>query len=166
MVKSKQTVFAIVILASVIAAYFIFSESEAEKVKKQFKFITEKINKESDESPLITAANANKIKEVFTDPFTLQAPDYETFRDVSTDEISPFVLTMQSQHLETSLKFYDYDIEFPSKDAAHVSVIERLRAKLKTGEYVEDINVLSCRLIKVDDTWLITEIEVVEALLE
>ena len=64
-----------------IVAYFIFSQSEADKVKMQFAFIAEKFSKESDESPIIAAANANKIKKVFTDPFQFQASAYEIFRE-------------------------------------------------------------------------------------
>ncbi len=89
MVKSKQIVLAIVVLAIVIVAYFIFSLGEAEKVKKQFEFIAEKINKENGESPIIAAAKANKIKEVFTDPFTVQAPAHEVFREASIEARGP-----------------------------------------------------------------------------
>jgi len=163
-VKSKQIVFAVVILAIVIIAYFIFSHSEAEKVKMQFAFIAEKFTKESDENPIIAAANANKIKEVFKDHFKFQAPAYEIYREVSTDEIAPYVIAMRSQYAEISLKFYDFDVEFSSKDTANATVTQRMRAKLVAGEYIEDINELSCKLTKIDDKWLVTEIEVVAVL--
>jgi len=164
MVKSKQIILVCVVVVTAIAAYFVFSQSKTEKVKMQFEFIAEKFNKEKGESPIIAAANANKIKEVFTDPFFVQAPAYDIFREASTDDIPPFVLSIRSQYSEISLKFYDYDIEFPAEETAHVSVTERMRAKLTTGEYVEDVNELSCRLEKIDDNWLITEIEIVEVL--
>jgi hypothetical protein len=164
MVSSKQIIIAAVILSIGIGVYLLFSQSEADKVKMQFEFIAEKINKDSNESPIIAAANANKIKEVFTDPFTVQAPAFDVFREASTDEISPFILAMRARYSEIALKFYDYVIEFPSKKTASVSVTQRMRAKLPTGENVEDINELSCQLIKVDDIWLITEIEIVEVL--
>ncbi len=164
MVKRKQIILAGLVLAVVVVTYFIFSQSEADKVKLQFEFIAEKINKESDESPIIAAANANKLKEVFTDPFTVQAPAYEIAREVSTEEIAPYVLAMRSLYSEISLKFYDYAVVFSVDDTANVSVTERMRGKLKAGEHVEDINELSCILKKIDDVWLITEIEVVAVL--
>lgn len=164
MVKSKQIIVACVFVVVGIVIYFVFSQSEADKVKMQFEFIAEKMNKDSNESPIIAAANANKIKEVFTDPFNVQAPAFDVFREASTDEISPFILAMRARYSEITLKFYDYVIEFPSKYSTTVSVTERMRGKLKAGEYVEDINELDCKLIKVDDIWLITEIEIVEVL--
>jgi hypothetical protein len=164
MVKSKHIIIACVVVVIGIVAYFIFSQSEAEKVKMQFEFIAEKINKDSGENPIIAAANANKIKEVFTEPFTVQAPAFDVFREASTDDISPFILAMRARYSEIALKFYDYVIEFPSKKTANASVTQRMRAKLTAGENVEDINELSCQLIKVDDIWLITEIEIVAVL--
>ena len=71
---------------------------------------------------------------------------------------------MRAQYSQMTLKFYDYSIDFPAKDTANVSVTKALRGKLTSGEYVEDINELSCKLKKIDDFWLITEIEVVEVL--
>ncbi len=164
MVKPKQIIIACVVVVIGIVAYFIFSQSEADKVKMQFEFIAEKINKDSNESPIIAAANANKIKEVFTNPFTVQAPAFDVIREASTDEISPFILAMRARYSEITLRFYDYVIEFTTKETATVSVTERMRGKLTTGELLEDINELSCNLIKIDDIWLITEIEIVEVL--
>ena len=164
MVKPKHIVIAGLVLAAAIVAYFIFSQSEAEKIKKQFTFIAEKLEKSDKENPLIAAANANKIQEVFTEPFTIHAPAYDVSREVSTDEISPIVLSTRTQYAQMTLKFYDYSIDFPAKDTANVSVTEVLRGKLTSGEYVEDINELSCKINKVDGVWLITEIEVVEVL--
>ena len=164
MVKPKYIVIAGLVLVAAIVAYFILSQSEAEKIKKQFAFIAEKLEKSDKENPLIAAANANKLKEVFTEPFTIHAPAYDVSREVSTDEISPIVISMRARYSQITLTFYDYSIDFPAKDTANVSVTEVLRGKLTSGEYVEDINELSCKIKKIDDFWLITEIEVVEVL--
>ena len=45
MVKPKHIVIAGLVLVATIVTYFIFSQSEAEKIKKQFAFIAEKMEK-------------------------------------------------------------------------------------------------------------------------
>ncbi len=62
------------------------------------------------------------------------------------------------------MEFYDFVIGFPEEGFADVNVTARMTGKLTTGEYVDDIHELKCKLKKTEDIWLLREIEVVEVL--
>ena len=164
MVKAKHIIIAGGILTAGIIAFFIFSQSEEAKVKKQFEFIAEKIEKAPGEHNIIAAAKANRIIEVITDPCKIHAPAYSFSREASSDELSTFVLGKRSRYSTISLKFYDFIIDFPEKDTAQVNLTESMEGKLKTGEFIEDIHELKCQLQKIEDIWRLKEIEVVEVL--
>ena len=164
MVKAKHIIIAGGILTAGIIAFFIFSQSEEAKVKKQFEFIAEKIEKKSGENRIIAAAKVNRIREVIIDPCKIHAPAYSFSREASSDELSTFILGKRSQYSAISLKFYDFVIDFPEKDTARVNLTESMEGKLKTGEFVEDIHELKCQLQKIEDIWRLKEIEVVEVL--
>ncbi|MES0447484.1 MAG: hypothetical protein ABUJ92_13150 [Desulfobacterales bacterium] len=164
MVKAKHIIIAGGILTAGIIAFFIFSQSEEAKVKKQFEFIAEKIEKAPGEHNIIAAAKANRIIEVIADPCKIHAPAYSFSRKASSDELSTFVLSKRSRYSTISLKFYDFVIDFPEKDTARVNLTESMEGKLKTGEFIEDIHELKCQLQKIEDIWRLKEIEVVEVL--
>ena len=164
MVKAKHIIIAGGILTAGIIAFFIFSQSEEAKVKKQFEFIAEKIEKKSGENRIIAAAKVNRIGEVIIDPCKIHAPAYSFSREASSDELSTFILGKRSRYSAITLKFYDFVIDFPEKDTARVNLTESMEGKLKTGEFVEDIHELKCQLQKIEDIWRLKEIEVVEVL--
>lgn len=164
MVSVKYTILAAGILIAGIIAFFIFFQSEEEKVIKQFKLIADKIEKEPGENQIIAAANAKKISEMLTDPCRVNAPAYSFSRDISPDELPRFFLAKRSLYSEISLKFYDFLIDFPEKNSALVSVTEIMKGTLKTGEIVEDIHELECTMINIEDSWRLKEISVVEVL--
>ena len=164
MVKAKQIIIAGGILTAGIIAFFIFSQSEEAKVKKQFEFIAEIIEKKSGENRIIAAAKVNRIREVIIDPCKIHAPAYSFSREASSHELSTFILGKRSQYSAITLKFYDFVIDFPEKDTARVNLTESMEGKLKTGEFIEDIHELKCQMQKIEDIWLLKEIEVVEVL--
>jgi len=162
-VKAKHIIAGGVLVAGIIT-FFIFSQSEEAKVKKQFEFIAEKIEKTPDESQIIAAAKANRIREVFAETCKIHAPAYSFSRPISSDELSTLVLSARSQCSEISLKFYDFLIDFPEKDTAQVNLTATVEAKLTTRELIEDHHELKCKLQKIEDIWRLKEIEIVEVL--
>ena len=162
--KIKYIVIAGAVLVAGIIAFIIFSQSEEAKVKKQFNFLAEKMNKTPNETPLISVARANRIKDLFAETCTVYAPAYSFSRDISSQDLSSLVLTTRSRYSEMSLEFYDFVIEFPEEGSAQVNVTASMTGKLTTGEYVDDIHELKCKLKKTEDIWLLREIEVVEVL--
>ena len=152
------------VLIAGIIAFIIFSQSEVVKVKKQFKYLEDRIKKTPEETQLISAAKANRIKELFADTSKIHAPAYSFSRKISSQNLSILVLNLRSQYSKISLKFYDFVIDFPEKDLADVSLTAILTGKLTTGEYFDEIHELKCILKKIEDIWLLKEIELVEVL--
>ena len=164
MEKTKYIIIAGAILVVGIIAFFIFSQSEEAKVKKQFSVLAEKIKKTPKETPLIAAARAKNIKELFAETCTVHAPAYSFSEDISSQDLSSLVLATRSRYSEISLEFYDFIIEFPEEGSANVNVTASMTAKLTSGEHVDDIHELKCNLKKTEDIWLLRKIEVVEVL--
>ncbi len=164
MVKIRYILIAGAVLAAGIVAFFIFSQSEEAKVKKQFSVLAEKVKKTEQESPLVAAAKANTIKGLFAETCTVHAPAYSFSRDISSQDLPSLVLTTRSRYSEMSLEFYDFVIEFPEEGSAQVNLTARILGELTTGKYVDDVHELRCKLQKAEDVWLLKEIEVVEVL--
>ena len=164
MVTTKHLIMTAIVLTVGIIAFIVFFQSEEAKIKKQFKFIAEKIEKEQDENPIISAAKAKTIREVITDPLKINAPTNSFSREISYNELSTFLLAKRSLYSEISLKFYDFVIDFPEKNAAIVKSTEIMQGQLTSGELIEDIHEIKCILQKIDNTWKFKEIEVIEVL--
>jgi hypothetical protein len=162
--KIKYIVAAGVVLVAGIIAFVIFSQSEEEKVKKQFSVLAEKMKKTEKETPLVAAGKANRIKELFAETCTVFAPAYSLSREISSQDLPSLVIATRSRYSKISLEFYDFIIEFPAKDSAHVNLTASMTGKLTSGEYVDDVHELKCKLKKTEDIWLFREIEVVEVL--
>lgn len=162
--KVKYVIIPGVVLVAGIIAFIVFSQSEEARIKKQFKSLAEKMKKAPEETQLISAAKANRIKEWFTGTCTIHAPAYSFSRDISSQDLSTLVLTERSKYSEISLKFYDFVIDFPEKGAADVNLTANMTGNLTTGEYIDDFHELKCKLRKIEDIWLLKEIEVVEVL--
>ncbi len=164
MVKAKYSIIAGGVLVAGIIAFFIFSQSEEAKVKKQFEFIADKIEKTPGESKIIAATKANRIREVFAETCKIHAPAHSFSRDTSSDELSTLFLSERFEYSEISLKFYDFAIDFPEKGSAQVNLTASMEGKLTTGEFIEDLHELKCKLQKIEDIWRLKEIEMVEVL--
>lgn len=164
MVKAKHIIIALVILAGGIIAFFVFFQSEEAKVRRQFERVAEKIEKTPEESVIVSATKANRVSEAFAETCTVHAPAYSFSKDVSSDELSTHILSMRSQYSIISVKLYDFVIDFPEKASARVRLTASVEGKLTTGESTKDLHELKCRLRKIEDTWRIEEVEIVQVL--
>jgi hypothetical protein len=163
-VKAKHIIIAGVVLVGGIIAFFVFFQSEEAKVKGQFKRIAEKIEKKPEESIVVAATKANRISEAFTGICTVHAPAYSFSRDISSDELSTLILSARSQYSEISVKLYDFVIDFPEKGIAQAGFTASMEGKLTTGEPTADLHEFSCKLRKIEDTWRIEKVEMVQVL--
>jgi hypothetical protein len=161
--NNKGTILGVVLAIGVIL-FFILQPGDDARIKKQFDFLSANIDKAPDENQLIGAANAKRIRSAFTETVTIQAPAYNYTRDLAAAELPALVLSARAPYRKLSLTFYDYTIDFPQEGLADVRVTSRLRGQLPSGEAVEDIQELNCRLRKSDDTWRFAAIEIVEVL--
>jgi hypothetical protein len=164
MEKVKYIIIAGTTFVAVIAAIIIFSHSEGAKVKKQFIYLAQKMKKNPGEITLTSAAKANKIRDLFAETCTIQAPAYSFSQVISSQDLPTLVMASRSPYSKISLKFYDFVIDFREKDLADVNLTARMTGKRKTGEYSDGIHELKCKLKKIEDTWLLKEIELVEVL--
>jgi len=164
MVKPK-TVFIIVAFLTVgLIGFIILWPSETDRVKKQFKILAHRFEKEPNETNLVSAAKANKSKELFAPIFTIHAPAYDFFREIAAVDLSTLILTARAQYSKMSVDFYDMTITFENPETAAVILTAKLTGQITTGEWVEDIHELACTLEKIEGTWLFRKIEIVEIL--
>jgi hypothetical protein len=164
MVKTRHIIVVVGILVGGMIAILIFWKSEEAKIRNQFEFIAEKIEKTPGESPIIAVANVKQIREVFAERCRINAPGYSASRNILSDELPAIVLRMRSGYSAISLMFRDFVIEFPEQDAAQVNVTAIMEGKSASGKPVEDLHELKCNLEKIEEVWRLKEIEVVEVL--
>jgi hypothetical protein len=164
MEKIKYIIIAGTVLLATIAAFNIFSHSEEAKVKKQFKYLAQKMKKTPGEITLTSAAKANRIRDLFTETCSIHAPAYSFSKDISSQDLPVLVMASRLPYKKISLKFHDFVIDFPERDLAVVNLTAHMTGKRKTGEFSDGIHELKCKLKKIEDTWLLKEIEMVEVL--
>ena len=164
MVKDKKWMLAAISLAIGILLFFMLPPGDAARIKKQFDFLAENIDKAPGETRLIGAANAKRIRSAFAETITIHAPAYDYTRDLAASELPALVLSARASYAELALTFYDFSIDFPQEGLAAVRVTSRMRGRLLSGEAIEDIQELQCRLRETDDTWRFEAIEIVEVL--
>lgn len=164
MVTGKQCAVAGALLAITVGALFFLWPRDAAQIRKQFAVLADNIAKTPGENQLVGAANAKRIRRVFAEVVTIRAPAYDYHRELAAASLPALVLSARSPYTDLSLTFYDHAIAFSGDDLAQVRVTARLRGRLASGEGVEDIQELNCRLRKVDGTWRFEAIDVVEVL--
>ena len=164
MVKVTSDIIAVGLLVAGIITFSMFFQSETARVKQQFEFIAEKIEKAPGENHITAATKVARVKEVITEPFRIHAPAYAFSRDTAPNELATFILSKRSQYAKLSLKFYDFEIAFPEKNLAQVNLTESMEGQLQSGEFIQDFNELKCQMQKIGGTWRLKEIEVVEVL--
>jgi hypothetical protein len=121
------------------------------KLKKQFKYLAQKMKKTLGEITLTSAAKANKIRDLFTETCTIHAPAYSFSKDISSQDLPTLVMVARSPYSKISLKFHDFVIDFPEKDLADVNLTARMTDKRKTEESGDGIHELKCKLKKIKD---------------
>ena len=164
MVTWQKWALAAVVLAIGIGLMQFFSSSPENRIKKQFETLAEHIGKSPDQNPLLTAANAKRLREVFAATITLHAPAYDYRRELQSSELPALVLTATAPYNELSLSFHDLTFAFPSPEEARVRATSRTRGRLSGQDWIEDIQELDCRFRRIDDVWRLEAVEVVEVL--
>ena len=152
------------VAAIAIGSVYILSPSREARIKKQLAILVDHISKSPGQNQLVTAANAKRIRTVFTATLTLHAPAYDYSRDLAAAEIPALVLTATAPYSELTLSFHDLAFQFPSEGEARVRATARVRGRLSGGEWIEDIQELNCRFLVSDDGWRLAAVEFVDVL--
>jgi hypothetical protein len=164
MVNQKNIIlFATICLAGLIAFWWLYESDEA-KIRKRFDALAEEAAKVSDETELAAALKAKKLSDMCADPFTVKIPSYSISRIFPKSDIAANILAARAHYASIAVKFYDITIEFPEEGIANVALTASVKANMVSGERVDEIQELQCRLEKIEKDWLFAKIEEVDVL--
>ena len=167
MVKPKSLIIIALCLAAGLVGFFIFYQTDAEKIRSQLDDLSELVSKDGAENQLIAATNAKKIAEIFTDPCTFEVPQ-TPYQDISgkfsRQDISAYAMSGRASYQQISFKIYDISINFPNEITADVRLTARLKTDENGGPPFDEFNELFCEFVKMEDDWYIRRVATVEVL--
>jgi hypothetical protein len=164
MVKIRYILPAVLIVIIGIVVVFYFLPSEEKKVKKQFHLLGEGVLKSPEENAFIMLQKMKNIGALFDEHCELKAPSQSLSGSYTRQEISTYAGSARSYFSQLDLKFYDFQIVFPEKEVAKVTLTARLTGRSTAGEQADETRELECILKKIEKKWLFSQIEVVEVL--
>lgn len=164
MVRIKYLIIAVIVAGiGVLSSVFLF-QSEEHKVKKQFHLLSEWVSKDPGENAFTMAHKLQKIGTLFAENFELKTEVDSMSGSYTPAEISSYAARGRLMFSHLSLKFYDFDISFPRKGIANVTLTARLRGRATSGEEVDEIHEVQCILGKIEKRWLFSHVEIMEVL--
>jgi hypothetical protein len=164
MVNQKNVIIAALMITGGIIAFFLFFQSDEAKIKKTFHRLSKKVEKQEDENELLSAAAANKIKNMFGQSCRIEIPSYDVDKSLPKNEIASHVLYARARYRTMSLKFYDFQFQFPEKGSSIVDLTAVFKAVTASGDPVDEIHEFECALSKIEDEWLFTGIKGIDVL--
>jgi hypothetical protein len=164
MVRIKSMVIAFLVVILAIVAWVYLVQSDTKKVKKQFDSLSKQVSKERGENPIAMASKAKNIATLFAETCELNDPISGLPAVYTPGEMASYAANSRIAFSELSLKFYDFNIEFPETGLARVALTGNLRGRLMNGNIVDETREVQCVLKKIGRNWLFSEIEVVEVL--
>ena len=164
MVKIKYLVIALlVVILGIVGGIYLF-QSDSKKIKKQFNSLATLVSKEPGEDPITMATKAKSVGTLFAETCELTIPITGLSESYTPAEVSSYAANTRIAFSELSLKFYDFNIEFPEQGFARVVLTSDLKGKLMSGNFVDETREVQCVLKKIDRKWLFSEIKVIEVL--
>ena len=168
MVKSKPLLIIGACLALGLIGFFIFYQTDAEKIRSRLDDLAERVSKEAPENELMAAGHAKKISDLFTDPCVLEIPQ-TPYRDVSGEfsrqDIRAYAMSGRARYENIELKFYDIMIDFPDENTADVRLTARVNADASNrGQPFDEFYELACKFQKIEGDWYINRVAAVEVL--
>ncbi len=164
MVNAKQVIFAAIVAAGAIFAFFMFFQGDEAKIKKKFHALAEQAEKDGNEHDLIAAKKAHLIEQMFFGTVRIEIPSHEINRSFPRTNISPHVLYARARYQKISLEFHDFQFEFPAEKKATVTLTGVLDAVTGSGERIREIHEMVSTLEKIDGEWRITGVSGVDVL--
>lgn len=164
MVKIKYLIIALLVLIIGIVAIIYFSQSEEKKVKRQFDLLSEWVSKDPDENAFTMINKMKSIGSLFDETCGLKIPAQSLSGTYGREEIASYAAQARSYFSQLYLKFYDFNIIFPEKGVAKAHLTARLAGRSTVEEHVDEAHELECILKKIENKWLLSDVEVVEVL--
>jgi hypothetical protein len=168
MVKSKPLLLIAACLALGLIGFFIFYQTDAEKIRSRLDELAERVSKTEPENELMAAGHVKNIGDLFTDPCVLEIPDTphrEVFGEFSRQDIKAYAMSGRARYAQIKLDLYDISIDFPDEKTADVRLTARVNAGAEGGEraFVEFYE-LACQFRKIEGDWYINRVAAVEVL--
>ncbi len=164
MVKIRYVLIGLLVVILALLGGLSLFQSDSKRIKKQFESLSKLVSKEKGESPLTMATKAKSVGALFAETCTLTVPVDGLAASYTPEEISGYAANTRVAFSELSLKFYDFNIEFPGKGIAKVLLTANLRGKFMNGDVVDETREVQSTLKKIDRSWLFSQIEVIEVL--
>jgi hypothetical protein len=164
MVKAKTLAIALLAVILAVVAWVYLSQSDTKKIKKQFDSLSKLVSKEPGENPITMVTKAKTLEALFAETCQLSNPIDDLKVTYTPAEMSSYAANSRIAFAELSLNFYDFNIEFPERGLARVTLTGNLKGKLMSGNLIDETREVQCVLKKINRKWLFSEIEIVEVL--
>lgn len=164
MVTVRNFIITALVAAAGIFIFFWFFTGDEMKIKKQLKNLAELVSKDSDEHPLMAAASARKIGNMFTEICMIKIPSHSISRTYKRENIPAYVMASRSRYSEISLKFHDIQIGFPDESIARIAFTAYVEAMWVSGEPIREVSEFVCRMEKIEKDWFFNQIEAISVL--
>ena len=164
MVRTKTVILALLTVILAVVAWVYLSQSDSKRIRKQFDSLSKLVSKEPGENPITMVTKAKSLGTLFAETCELSNPIDGLKVTYTPAEMSSYAANNRIAFAELSLNFYDFNIEFPEKGSARVTLTGNLKGKLMSGDLIDETREVQCVLKKINRTWLFSEIEIVEVL--
>lgn len=164
MVKMKYLIIALLVLMIGVMAIIYFSQSEEKKVKRQFDLLSEWMSKDPGENVFTMMNKMKSLGSLFDETCELKIPAQSLSGAYGREEIVSYAAHGRSYFSQLYLKFYDFNIIFPERGLTKARLTARLAGRSTVGEHVDEAHELECVLKKIENKWLLSDVEVVEVL--
>ncbi len=159
--KAKYIVIVVIVAGIGIFVANRFFQSEEALIIKQFNLMAELGSKKAGENKLATASKINKIKKMFAENCMIAAPAYSK-KNFTKQDIPTIGHTIHSGYSELATSFHDIEINLLGEKTAKALLTAKLSGKLSNGQKVADRRELQCVLNKIENEWLLTDIELID----
>src|SRR4030042_3351394 len=164
MVKIKYLLVGLMIVVIGIVIAITLFPGEEKRVKKRFYLLSEWVSKSPEENAFTMLQRMKNIGSLFDAHCELKIPDHSLSGTYTREEISTYAGSARSHASQLDLKFYDFDIAFPEKGTAKVTLTARLAGKSTAGEQMDETRELGWLLKKIEKKRLFSQIEAIEIL--
>lgn len=157
----KKIIFIAAALLVAIGIYYIFfSKTEADRVKQQFKYLSEYASKLPGEGGAAMLYKAKVVANVFDDYCDLTTDESFLAGHYSKEEISGKSLAIRKMFSSALITFHDLTIESMDDKKATVTGTVRLSGKDNNSLAVEQARAIEVLLLKKDGKWLISDFKI------
>lgn len=164
MVKQKKYIAILfLVMPAVVALYFYFF-SDVNRVKRTMKKVAEIIEKNGDESKLVTVSKSNRIKQYLADKIIVDVPVYNFEGEFKKADVGTRMLAILAHADFIHIQLFDLQVRVHHASKAIVEFTAEIEWKPLSGERRKDYLQMRCYLIKYNDIWLLERVEVVPPL--